>query len=318
MSSKLISIVSPVYNEAEGISWFNNELCEALIKIPKYNFEIIYINDGSKDSSLDALKQLRGLRDIKVNVIDLSRNFGKEAALSAGIHESKGEAVIALDSDGQHPVSDIHKFIKKWEDGSEVVVGVRQSNKNEGIVKRYGSKIFYQLFNKVTGTNLIPGSTDFRLIDKKVIIEFRKLEERNRITRGLIDWLGYRRDYVYFHADERRFGSAGYTLKKLVELAINTFVSLSAVPLFVSGYIGLLFMAMGLIVGVFILIEQFALNDPMHLAITGSAILGILIIFLVGIILSAQGLIGLYLARLLDEGQKRPLYIIREKSPTHQ
>lgn len=316
MNTKLISIVSPVYNEAEGITWFNDKLCNALEAIRGYSYEIIYVNDGSKDTSLEKLQALRGRPGIVVRVVDLSRNFGKEAALSAGIHEANGQAVLALDSDGQHPVDQIGTFIKKWEAGSDVVVGVRVSNKNEGIIKRYGSKVFYSLFNKITGTNLIPGSTDFRLIDQRVVAEFRKLEERNRITRGLIDWLGFRRDYVEFHADERQFGTAGYTFKKLVELAINTFVSLSAVPLFISGYLGLLFMGIGLIIGLFILVEQVFFGDPMHLAITGTAMVGILITFLVGVILAAQGLIGLYLARLLDEGQRRPLYIVRDVSTT--
>lgn len=311
MSTKLISIVSPVYNEAEGIAWFNDKLCSALKKIKGYSYEVIYVNDGSKDSSLEKLEVLKGQPGITIKVVDLSRNFGKEAALSAGIHEATGQAVLALDSDGQHPVEKISAFLQKWEAGSDVVIGIRVSNKNEGLIKRYGSKAFYALFNKITGTNLIPGSTDFRLIDERVVVEFRKLEERNRITRGLIDWLGFRREYVQFHADERQFGAAGYTFKKLMELAINTFVSLSAVPLFISGYLGLLFMGIGFVVGLFILIEQVFLGDPMRLAVTGTAMVSILITFLVGVILSAQGLIGLYLARLLDEGQRRPLYIIR-------
>jgi len=311
MSAKLISIVSPVYNESEGITWFNDELCAALAKIKGYTYEIIYVNDGSKDTTLTKLESLKGNSTVSIKVVDLSRNFGKESALSAGIHESTGEAVLALDSDGQHPVGQIHAFLDKWTKGADVVVGVRESNQNEGIVKRHGSKLFYTLFNKITGTNLIPGSTDFRLLDRRVVDEFKKLEERNRITRGLIDWLGFRREYVQFHADERRFGTAGYTFKKLFELAVNTFVSLSAVPLFISGYLGIIFMAIGLIAGLFILIEQVFLGDPMNLAITGSAMVSILITFLVGVILSAQGLIGLYLARLLDEGQRRPLYVIR-------
>lgn len=312
MSATMISIVSPVYNESEGIVWFNDILSNALISIKKYNYEIIYVNDGSKDTSLKMLESLKSNSRITIKVVDLSRNFGKESALSAGIHESNGDAVLALDSDGQHPVDKIRLFIEKWEKGADVVVGVRVSNQNEGIIKRQGSKLFYALFNKLTGTNLIPGSTDFRLLDKRVVDEFRKLEERNRITRGLIDWLGFRREYVEFNADERRFGTAGYTFRKLLELAINTFVSLSAVPLFISGYLGVIFMSIGLIAGLFVLIEQIFLGDPMHLAITGTAMVSILITFLVGVILSAQGLIGLYLSRLMDEGQRRPLYIIRD------
>ncbi|PKL31187.1 glycosyltransferase [Candidatus Saccharibacteria bacterium HGW-Saccharibacteria-1] len=312
---KTLSIISPVYNEQDGIEWFHKELCLSLKKFIKcYEIEIIYINDGSSDGSLSKLQSLQPSNGINIKLIDLSRNFGKEAALSAGIANASGDAALTIDSDGQHPFKQISKFLKKWEDGAEVVVGVRRTNKKEGIVKKYGSKIFYKLFNKLTNTTLIPGSTDFRLIDRKVIDEFIKLEERNRITRGLIDWLGFNREYVYFDANERQFGTAGYTFKKLAELAVNTFVSLSAVPLFMSGYIGVLFIFLSLASSLFIFIEQFLLGDPMHIAISGSAILGFLTLFLIGIVLTAQGLMGVYISRLLAEGQNRPLYVIRKET----
>lgn len=312
MANTVISIVSPVYNEQEGIQWFHKSICSVLKKQTRYSFELVYVNDGSQDNSLVALKKLRADVNVSIKIIDLSRNFGKEAALSAGIHSSTGQAILMLDSDGQHPVEIIPDFIKKWADGAEVVVGVRKTNKNEGFVKKHGSRWFYRIFNSTTGVNLLPGSTDFRLIDKKVAIEFKKLSERNRMTRSLIDWLGFKREYVYFDANERKFGTASYNFKKLFELAINTFVSLSAVPLFFAGYIGLIFIIFSMFTGLFIFIEQFLMSDPMNLNVSGSALVGILTVFLVGIILSSQGLIGVYISRLLSESQKRPLFIIRE------
>lgn len=314
--NKILSIVSPVYNEQDGIEWFHSELCLSLAKIKKYGIEIIYVNDGSRDNSLKKLHSLESKKDIAIKIVDLSRNFGKESALSAGIATAAGDAVLMIDSDGQHPVDRIADFINKWEDGAEVVVGIRITNKKEGFVKKYGSKLFYKLFNKLTNTTLIPGSTDYRLIDRKVVNEFTKLEERNRITRGLIDWLGFNREYVYFDANERQFGAASYTFKKLTELAVNTFVSLSAVPLFISGYIGVIFMSLGLVSGLFVFIEQLLLGDPLNIAITGSAMLGLLILFLIGIVLAAQGLMGVYISRLLAEGQGRPLYIVRKVTNT--
>ena len=313
MKKHQISIVSPVYNEEEGIVWFHEYLCKELAKIEQYVFEVIYVNDGSKDGSLDALHALPAHNNIEIVVIDLSRNFGKEAALSAGLSTATGQAVIALDSDGQHPVEYIPEFIEKWRGGAEVVVGVRTKNHQEGFVKRYGSRVFYSAFNKITGTELVAGSTDYRLIDRKVVDEFVKLKESNRIARGLIDWLGFRREYLHFEANERKFGTAGYTFNKLVQLAINTFISLSAVPLFISGYVGLFFILGSLLSGIFVFIEQIILNDPLKLAITGTAMLALVIVFLVGFILAAQGLIGLYIARILSESQNRPLYIIRDK-----
>lgn len=314
MTSKLISIVSPVYNEQEGIKWFHDSLLDVLAKQKKYVFEIIYVNDGSSDKSLVALKELSARPRATVKIIDLSRNFGKEIALSAGIHKAKGSSIITLDSDGQHPVELIAQFIEDWEAGSEVVIGVRKSNKNEGLIKRYGSRWFYKLFNSTSNAELIPGSTDFRLIDRSVADEFNKLNERNRMTRSLIDWLGFHRTYVYFDANERKYGVASYTFKKLLELAINTFVSLSALPLFLAGYLGLVFIVLSLFAGIFVFVEQFMLTDPLNLNISGSAILGLLTLFLIGIVLSSQGLIGVYISRLIGESQGRPLFVIREET----
>lgn len=313
----LISIVVPVHNEAAGIEWFHGELVDVLEKLKAYAFEILYINDGSTDGSLEKLHLLPAATNVNCTIIDLSRNFGKEAALSAGIASSQGEAVLSLDADGQHPIEYIAAFIEAWAGGAEVVVGVRGKNEKEGFVKRYGSKVFYSAFNKLSGVEIVPKSTDFRLIDRKVANTFNSLRENNRITRGLIDWLGYKRSYIYFDAKARQFGQATYTFSKLVQLAVNTFISLSAVPLFIAGYLGLAFICLSVLAGLFVLIEQVLLGDPMQLAISGTAMLGLLIIFLVGAILSAQGLIGLYIARILSESQGRPLYIIREARSTN-
>lgn len=312
-TQQTISIVCPVYNEQDGIAWFHGSLLDVLKKIPNYTFEVIYVNDGSKDESLRELLTLKSTKAIATHVVDLSRNFGKEAALAAGIQSSTGAAVISLDSDGQHPVVHIPEFISVWEQGNEVVIGIRETNKNEGFIKKYGSKWFYKIFNTTSGVELVPRSTDYRLLDRIVVSEFLRLNERNRMTRSLIDWLGFKREYIRFHANERIYGTATYTVRKLFELALNAFISLSALPLFISGYIGLTFMAIGFVAGLFVLIEQFILSDPLSLNISGSAMLGILTIFLVGIILSSQGLLGVYVSRLLSESQGRPLFIIRNK-----
>lgn len=309
-TTPLVSIVVPVFNEAAGIVWFHNTLTSYLKKQSGFLFEIIYVNDGSSDTSQSLLEELQF--EGAVTVLELSRNFGKEAALSAGIAASTGDGVLSIDADGQYPIDYIAEFLEKWRAGADVVIGVRGKNQNEGAVKRYGSKAFYSIFNRFSEAEMVPKSTDFRLIDRKVVTEFNKLKENNRITRGLIDWLGFHRDYVYFDANERKFGNAGYSTKKLVQLAMNSFVSLSTGPLYFSGYLGLIFMALSLFVGIFVLVEQLILGDPLSLKITGTAVLGILIMFLVGVVLSAQGLIGLYIARVLGESQGRPLYVVRQ------
>ena len=165
-----------------------------------YNYEIIFVDDGSSDNSVDEIKKLADT-DENVFYFEFSRNFGKEIATSAGINNAKGDAVIMLDADLQHPPKLIPEFLKKWESGAEIVVGIRNKNKGEGLIKKFGSFLFYKIINLISATKIIPRSTDYRLLDKVVIREFNRFTERNRMTRGLIDWLGFRRDYVYFNAE---------------------------------------------------------------------------------------------------------------------
>lgn len=311
-SQKIISIVIPVFNEAEGISIFHDSVLNSIKKL-NYKFEIIYINDGSTDKSLEILHKIAET-DRSVKVINFSRNFGKEMATTAGMHESSGDAVIIIDADGQHPVELIPDFISKWESGVDVVIGVRESNQKEGFIKKGGSILFYSLLKQLGVKDVTPGSTDFRIIDKVVVDEFKTLTEHNRITRALIDWLGYDRDIIYFSAKAREYGSASYSVKKLTGLAFNGFVSLSFTPLYLAGYVGAFITTLSLIASVFIVIEKYILGDPLGLNVSGTALLALLLIFLVGIILVFQGLISIYLARIYTETQNRPLYIVR-KSP---
>lgn len=311
-----IALVIPVYNEAAGIGHFHACLVAALAKVKDTSaFTIYYVNDGSDDDSAVIIKTLPKTKKINFELVNLSRNFGKEAAISAGIkiaYESGCQAIITLDADGQHPVESISDFITAWKQGVDVVVGVRTNSKHEGIIKRVGSKAFYNIFNKMSGIKLIPGSTDYRLISRQVAAEFTNLTERSRITRGLIDWLGFKRSYIKFDALERQHGNATYSTKKLLQLALNSFISLSILPLYLSGYLGIVFMCTSFLGGVFIFVEQFILGDPLNFNISGPVIIGIIIVFLVGIILSSIGLLALYIAKILEEVQSRPLYIIKD------
>lgn len=312
---KIISLVIPAYNEQPGMLKFHKKiLIPAIESIKNYEVELIYVDDGSADSTRSILQDI-AKSDPRVRVVCLSRNFGKEIALTAGVSIAKGDAVICLDADGQHPPSILNEFIDKWEKGAKAVVGVRKENTNEGVIKKYGSKLFYKLFNKLSGSKqkLMPRSTDYRLIDKCVQKEFMKFSERNRITRGLIDWLGFKRDYVYFDAPERLAGKANYKTKELAKLALNSFVSLSVRPLLFFGYVGLAIFLLSLILGLFIIIEQYILGDPMGLKITGSASLGIFISCLVGIVLMSQSMISIYLSHIHAQTQGRPLFVIDEE-----
>jgi dolichol-phosphate mannosyltransferase len=187
---KTISIIIPVFNEEANLVWHHKSV-KKFLETKKIRHEILYVNDGSSDESLNILRQIAS-KDNETRYLSLSRNFGKEAATTAGLNTCKGDAAIIVDADGQHPVKYIEQFIEEWSRGADVVVGVRKSNKGEGFTKKYGSKLFYKILNILTNDNTTPSSTDFRLVDRKVIDEFNKLTERTRITRGLIDWLGFR------------------------------------------------------------------------------------------------------------------------------
>jgi glycosyltransferase involved in cell wall biosynthesis len=313
MSNYILSVVIPAYNEQGNIE----NIYKAITVILKKNhidYELLFIDDGSSDNTNSEIKSL-SKKDNKVKLLGLSRNFGKEIATTAGISSSTGDAILMIDADGQHPPEIIPEFIQKWRLGSKVVVGVRASNTGEGFLKKYGSILFYWVFNNFSGVKIIPGSTDFRLIDKEVQQDFIKLKEQNRITRGLIDWLGFERAYISFSAKERTVGNAAYTPKKLFKLAATSFVSLSFTPLYVFGYLGIFITLISLISGVFIIVEQFLLSDPLGLKFTGSAALGILILFLVGLLLTSQGVMSLYISKIYAEVKDRPLYIVdRSKS----
>lgn len=311
---KQISIVIPVYNEEDGIKEFHNDiLLPSVANISDYTFNIIYVDDGSSDESLSILKNF-AQRDKKIKVVSLSRNFGKEIATTAGIFHASGDATIIMDSDGQHPPAIMDAFIKKWEDGAQVVVGLRTENHNEGAVKKYGSKAFYALFNLISDTKLIPRSTDYRLIDSDVRKEFIKLNEHNRIARGLIDWLGFERGYVEFSAPARLAGEASYSFSQLVKLALNSFISLTLKPLFFFGWVGLFIMLLSVIAGLFVFVEQFLLNDPLSLNFTGTAMLGIFISFMVSLTLISQAIMAVYISHIYNQSRERPLFIINKKN----
>lgn len=308
LPSPFLSVVCPVYNEATGLLAFHSSLLVALDELRLSGFEIIYVNDGSTDETQFVLNQL-AKRAKQVRLVALTRNFGKEVATTAGIHVANGQAILMLDSDGQHPVELISEFIDHWKHGSKVIVGIRIANQKEGLIKRLGSKLFYKFLTKFSGVNLIAGSSDFRLIDRSVQREFIKLTERNRITRGLIDWLGYEQDYVYYKAHARVHGEASYSVQKLFKLAIDSVISLSTSPLYIVAYIGAFILPASLLLGLFMAVEML-IGDPLHLNLTGGAYVLVLMLFLIGILLLSQGIIGLYLSHIHSETKGRPLFVI--------
>ncbi|TAL15290.1 glycosyltransferase [Patescibacteria group bacterium] len=303
----MLSLVIPVYNEHAGLQAFHSSLAEVLEKL-SMPYEVIYCDDGSTDGSKDVLATIAA-NDNAVKTIVFSRNFGKESALSAGIIQAKGEAIITIDADGQHPVELIPKFVDAWKSGARVVVGIRKST-NGNMLKKLESKLFYSVFNKLSSQKLIPGSTDFRLIDQSVQSAFLELGESNRMTRALIDWLGFESTYIKFELNKRMQGKPGYSQRKLLQLAMNSIVSLSPRPLYILGYLGMIVTTIALLLGLTVIVEQIILGDPMHLRITGTAMLGILLLFFVGILLISQGVLAIYISHIHTESKHRPLYVI--------
>lgn len=306
---KKIAIVIPLYNEEGNLNKLVSEL-EAVIMTLKgrYTFEIIFVNDGSTDNSYQKACQIHS-RYFSIKTIDLSRNFGKEAATSAGLHEAKANAVLIMDGDLQHPPRYIPKFIENWENGFQIIASRRISFEKRSIGKRIGSFLFYKILNIISDTEVVSKSTDFRLLDEQVVNELVRFTERSRMVRGLIDWMGFRKTYIEFEAPKRFAGTESYSLKALFRLAINSFTMFSMAPLRFAGYFGLFLCA------VFGLLMAYMIFDRMTYNAMGFTSIAFIIVsntLLIGIVLVCLGLIALYIGNIHIEVVNRPLYIIRE------
>ena len=303
-------MVVPVYNEEAGVKEFlDKQLWPVLVKIP-YNVEVVIVDDGSRDATVEKIKQSKMMSEAKVKLVAFVRNFGKEIALTAGIRNAEGDAVIMIDADGQHPAEEIPKMIKKWEDGAVVVTALRGHNTTK---HKLGSKIYYKMMRMMGNKNVVVGAMDFRLIDRVVVDEFNKFTERNRLTRGLIDWLGYKQDYVNVKTKGRLSGKPTYSMKKLASVAIDGLASTSRTPLVIFGYIGVFITVVSLVLGIFILVEQYIMNDPLGLDWSGAVAMSVFISFLVGLVLISQAITALYISQIHAESKDRPLYVVDKR-----
>lgn len=311
--NKLVSIIIPVYNEEKNIPLVYKKIIEIWDNLKgKYDYEIIFVDDGSEDKSVDILEYM-ATRDQRIKYLEFSRNFGKETATTAGIQHAQGDAVILMDGDLQHPPELIPEFLAKWEKGAEIVIGVRKKNEKASIIKRIGSSMFYKISDLIAEVKTKPYSTDFRLLDRKVAREFNRFTEKNRMTRELIDWLGFKKEYIYFISPDRQYGEPRYGYLKLTKLALSSFVANSLFPLKVAGYLGIIISFIFGILGLFIIIEKYILDDPLSLKFSGLSIVVVFVSFLVGLVLSCLGLIALYIGNIHTEIANRPLYVLRGK-----
>ena len=310
MKSKTISILIPSYNEEKNILPLYEEIDKEVRKnSDKYDFEYVFVDDGSKDDTIKILEEI-SKKNSKVKVIELSRNFGKEVALTAGIQSVDSDALIIMDADLQHPPSLISVFIEKWEAGYEIVATQRLEINNRSFIKKIGSKLFHKLINAMSETKMVSGSNDFRLLDRVVVEELKKFTERNRLVRGLIDWMGFKKIYIEFTAPDRLHGEAVYTLQKLFELAINSLTSFSLFPLKLTGYLGVFISTTFGFLFIWMLTDKYILEQNTFSSLSFVIVANT---FFVGVMLAALGLVALYIGLIHTEVVNRPLYIIRKK-----
>ncbi len=300
------SIVIPVLNEEKVLNELYKRLTKVMTDIGE-SYEIIFINDGSTDNSLKIMKQLQ-THDKRIKIIDFSRNFGHQIAITAGIDFTSGDAVITIDADLQDPPEVIPNLIKKWKEGYEVIYGIREKRKGENFFKKITALIFYRLINKMTMINMPPDSGDFRLIDKKVVNNLKNIRENNRYVRGLTYWIGFKQIGVPYERDKRFAGKSKYPIKKLFKLAYDAIFSFSNFPLKIATYFGFIVSFLSFLYLIYALIIKLFTNSVIH----GWTSLMISILFLGGVQLICLGIIGEYIARINDEVKKRPLYIIKE------
>ena len=303
---KLISVVVPMYYEEKVVGECYRRLSEVMNNV-KYNYELIFVNDGSKDRTLKMLKEL-AKEDNRIKIIDFARNFGHQIAVTAGIKEAHGDAVIIIDADLQDPPELIVDMIDKWENGYEVVYAKRKKREGETFFKVLTAKYFYKILNVMSDIEIPKDTGDYRLMDRKAVDVFNSMPEKNRFVRGMVSWIGFNQTYVEFVRAERFAGETKYPLKKMFKLAEDGIVSFSNKPIKIIGGIGLLFVTI-----FFTQIIYAICNTMFGNRVSVIFYLSSYISLIAGIILVAMSVLGTYIGKIFDESNGRPLYIIREK-----
>lgn len=307
MADKTITILVPVFNEARNLPVLVEQLDRVTAECAGIRFDYLFVDDGSTDGSVEQLERLAAANP-RVRVLELSRNFGKEVALSAGIDRVDADALVIMDADLQHPPACIPKLVRTWEQGYEIVASKRVRSEKQPLLRRYGSLLFYRLLNAISEFKMEPGTTDFRIIDRVVVDALRQFHERNRMVRGLIDWMGFRRTSIDFVAPERHAGAAGYTYPRLFALAMNSFMAFSLVPLKVAGYVGLFtIIVFGALLAT-MLIDRAWMNV---FNFSSLAFVVVINVIMNGIVLGCLGLVALYVGHIHTETIGRPLYLVR-------
>jgi len=310
MVNKTISFVIPVHNEAASIPELYREL-SSILSGGRYNYEFIFVDDGSNDGSLQLIKALAQAQPC-VFYVELSRNFGHQYALKAGLDLSNGDCAISMDCDLQHPPEVVTQLIAKWEEGYDVVYTKRNDDKKLSWLKRKSSSLFYTLLDKLSDLRLEKGTADFRLMDRTVLNAFTHLNENDLFIRGLIKWAGFRQTAIAYNPRMRYSGRSKYNFSKMMSFAIRGITSLSVRPLQLIAYVGLTLFLASLILVPYALGSYF-----LGYAVAGWTSIMILIIFFSSLQLLMLGIIGIYISKLVVQSKQRPLYFIRETNYLH-
>ncbi|MEW6446524.1 MAG: glycosyltransferase family 2 protein [Bacillota bacterium] len=303
--SCVFSIVVPVYNEAPNVAAFYDRVTNVMVRLSE-PYEIVFVNDGSKDDTLDRLLVLAE-KDPKVKIIDLSRNFGKEIALTAGIDYASGEAVIPIDADLQDPPELIPELVAKWREGYDVVYATRVRRDGESWLKRWTARLFYRVIRRITAIDIPKDTGDFRLLSRPAVDALKRLRERNRFMKGLFTWVGFRQTAVYYRRQPRNAGKTKWNYWRLWNFALEGITSFSYIPLQFATYFGLSVAVFAFLYALFIVIRTVLFGRD----VPGYPSLMTVILFLGGVQLFAIGVVGEYVGRIYSEVKQRPLYITR-------
>ncbi len=300
----MLSIVIPVYNELEVLPEFHARITRVLDDLV-LGSEIIYVNDGSSDDSLGLLNEFYE-QDARVAVVDLSRNFGKEIAMTAGLHKAEGDAVVVIDADLQDPPELIPQMIEEWQKGSDVIYAKRARREGESVFKKLTAHLFYRIMRSIGQIKIPEDTGDYRLLSRRAVDALNTLGEQHRFMKGLFTWIGYRQKAVMYERDSRYAGESKWNYWHLWNFAIEGITSYSSAPLKLASYLGLLTALGAFSYGIFIIIRTLLYGDPVH----GYPSMIVIILFLGGVQLMSIGVLGEYVGRIFNETKGRPLYFI--------
>lgn len=304
---KKISIIIPAYNEEESLPILYERLSKLMENMKAYEFEVLFINDGSKDKTVEIIKSMRE-KDNRICYVDFARNFGKEIAMIAGLDYATGDCVVFMDADLQDPPELIPELVKYWEEGYDDVYAKRRSRKGETWLKKFTSKMYYRVLQHVTKVEIQEDTGDFRLLDRRCVNALKKLRESQRNTKSMFSWIGYKKKEVLYDRDPRVAGSTKWNYVKLMDLAIDGITSLTTSPLRISTFIAIPTFMVLFVYFIYVIAKSIIIHE----AIQAFQAIILLILFFSGIQILLFGIIGEYLGRIFNETKNRPLYLVNE------